>query len=120
VAYAVKHGAGIFLQTSVATGMAAFLLPAFVQSFKLAHDRKIRARPLLILIFVCILIAFSTSLWMTVRLGYQKGGLNLNAWFAHFGGQWPATRTSEMMNGVDNRGWFNWLWIGVGGAATWA
>jgi hypothetical protein len=108
-----------FLQTSIATGMAAFLLPAFVQSFKLAHDRKIQPRPLLILIFACILIALSTSLWMTVRLGYTQGGLNLNSWFAHGGGQWPAGRTAEMINGVENRGWFNWAWLGIGGLATW-
>jgi hypothetical protein len=47
---------GTFLQGSLMTDMRAFLLPSFVQGFKLAHDRKIRMKPLLALIMAVVTI----------------------------------------------------------------
>jgi hypothetical protein len=62
--------------------MRGFIMPSFMHSFKLAHDRKIAARPLLALLAVVILISLSMSLWMNVRLGYEHGALQLsNQWF---------------------------------------
>jgi hypothetical protein len=63
---------GSFLQIAMLTDLRAFLMPSFIQSFKLAHDRKISARPLLALITIVILITLSMSLWMNVRLGLSK------------------------------------------------
>src|SRR4028118_1949 len=45
------------------SGLGALTFPSFIQSFKVAHDRKINARPLLALIFAVIIISMSIGLW---------------------------------------------------------
>jgi hypothetical protein len=68
------------IQGPMMADLRAFLMPSFVQSFKLAHDRKINQKPLLALIFAVTFITLAMSLWMNVRLGYQHGGLELDPW----------------------------------------
>ncbi|MEJ7664156.1 MAG: DUF6785 family protein [Hymenobacter sp.] len=58
----------LFLQIAMLTDLRAFLMPSFVQSFKLAHDRGIRAKPLLALICAVTLLTLAMSLWMNVKL----------------------------------------------------
>lgn len=107
-----------FIQYAMMTDLRGFLLPSFIQSFKLARDRKINVRPLLALIFAVTLISFSISLYMNVRLGYEAGGLSLNSWFAVVGAQQPAVVSAKMLNGTRDVSWMNWVWMGVGGTLT--
>jgi hypothetical protein len=108
----------MFVQVAMMTDLRAFLMPSFLQSFKLAHDRKIQAKPLLALIFAVIIIAFTMSIYMNVRLGYQQGGLSLNGWFAVNGPQLSAKNAKELIAGAHDAGIINWIWMGVGAALT--
>lgn len=107
-----------FVQASIMTDMRGFLLPSFVQSFKLASDRHISPRPLLALISVVTLISLAMSLWMNVRLGYNHGGLTLNNWFAVGGAQQPAWNAATLIGGSVNAGWANWAWLSIGMVLT--
>jgi hypothetical protein len=72
-----------FLQAGFVVHMRGFVMPSFVQGFKLAHDRKIAPRPLMVLLAAVVVISLAMSLWMAVRLGYENGGLALgNKWWA--------------------------------------
>jgi len=102
------------LQLSMFTDLRAFLMPSFVQSFKLASDRKIEMRKLLALISVVILIGVGMGIWMNVRLGYEYGGLQLNSWFAQSGAQLPAKYSNTLIHATQPVGWGNWFWMGVG------
>lgn len=102
------------LQLSMFTDLRAFLMPSFVQSFKLATDRKIEMRRLLALISVVIVIGLVMGIVMNVRLGYQYGGLQLNSWFAQGGAQLPAKYSSALIHSSQPVGWGNWFWMGVG------
>lgn len=102
------------LQLSMFTDLRAFLMPSFVQSFKLASDHRIEKRRLLALISVIILIGGAMGIWMNVRLGYQYGGLQLNSWFAQSGAQLPARYSDTLIQGTQTTGWGNWLWLGIG------
>lgn len=110
---------GSVLQIAMFTDLRAFLMPSFIQSFKLARDRNIKARPLLALIAVVILITFVMSLWMNVRLGYQNGGLGLNGWFAVYGPQQSAKNAAALIGGTPDASAANWFWLGLGAAYTW-
>ncbi|HEX8235130.1 MAG TPA: DUF6785 family protein [Abditibacteriaceae bacterium] len=109
---------GAFLQGSLMTDMRAFLLPSFVQGFKLAHDRKIRMKPLLALIMAVVTITLVMSMWMNVRLGYESGGLALESWFAQGGAQQPATNANQLISGISDVRWTNWIWLAVGAFMT--
>lgn len=106
------------LQLSMFTDLRAFLMPSFVQSFKLASDRKIEMRKMLALISVVIVIGMAMGIWMNVRLGYEYGGLQLNSWFAQSGAQLPAKYSDALIKATQLVGWGNWFWMGIGIAET--
>ncbi len=113
---------GALLQGSLMTDLRAFLLPSFVQSFKLAHDRKLPARPLLALIFVCIVLTFGLSVWQHIRLGYQGGGgLSFaHTWWITKGATNSVVAARELTREAMPASATNALWVMVGGGLTWA
>lgn len=109
-----------FVQGSFAAHMRGFSMPSYLHAFKLAHDRKISPKPLLGLIAVTVLISFSMSLWMAVKIGYDNGGLSLtHKWWATTGSLWPTNFVSSMMTTNDNQPAWNWAALIVGGVMTW-
>ena len=99
--------------------LRGFLLPSFVQSFKLAHDRKIAARPLMALITACIAISFGVALWTIVKMGYDYGGLTLQEWWARGNGaQGPAKNAAQLVRDSTEDLKLNWGWTAVGVAVT--
>jgi hypothetical protein len=110
-----------FIQGATMTDMRGFLLPSFVQSFKLAHDRGIAARPLLRLIGVCVVVAMLIGWWNVLRLGYKDvGGLQLENWWAKGNGATqPVSNAWEIVKRPPTGLGTNWLWLAVGGAMTW-
>ena len=102
------------VQGAMITDLRAFIMPSFIQGFKLAHDRKINAKRLLALIFAVTFITLTMSLWMNVRLGYEHGGLQLDPWFAGGGAQAPARVATDLIRGTRDATWTNALWLGAG------
>jgi hypothetical protein len=107
-----------FIQSSLMTDLRGFLMPSFIQSFKLAHDRGIRMRPLMALIFAAIAITLVISMYMNTRLGYENGGLTLESWFAQVGSRKPAENARDLMKGVPSANPLNIGWVGVGAMLT--
>ena len=111
-----------FIQTAVVHDLRGFLLPSFIHSFKLARDRKIPLRPLLGLITLVTVVAFAIGIWMRVRLGYEAGGLQLNAWSAVAGPKWPPRVVTAVQGApLPETFWeslLNWTWLGAGALMT--
>jgi len=106
---------GAFISGALMTELRGFLLPSFVQSFKLAHDRKIAMKPLLALIFAATLVSLAFALWTVLHLGYSVGGLQLQEWWARGNGaQAPAKNAKEIVSGVDDNFLLNWAFFAVG------
>ena len=99
--------------------LRGFLLPSFVQSFKLAHDRKIAARPVMALIAACIMVSFGVAVWTIVRMGYDYGGLTMQEWWARGNGaQGPAKNAAQMIRASTEDLKLNWGWTAVGASLT--
>ncbi|HEX8236086.1 MAG TPA: DUF6785 family protein [Abditibacteriaceae bacterium] len=110
-----------FFQNTIVFHMRGFIMPSFVQSFKLAHDHQLHPRRLAGLISAVVLISVVVSWWTVVRLGYDNGGLSLgHRWFAQYGPVAPVQFINEIMKGNVGSAWSNWLWMGVGAALTYA
>lgn len=109
-----------FFQVSFFTDMRAFLMPSFLQGFKLAHDRGINARRLWPLVFASTFVAMSMGIWMKVKLGYHASGLTLHAWFSTVAPLYPAQNSQQFIHGTRDVGWGNWLWLVLGGLFTYA
>lgn len=104
------------VQSSVMLDMRGFLMPSFVQSFKLAHDRKIRLKPLLRLIAAATLISFVVGIITSVKLGYRdNGGLTFHNFYATIGPQIPAWNTDGYLsNNTAGFASVPWLLLGAG------
>lgn len=94
------------------------LMPSFVQSFKLARDRGISARPLLALIAGVIVIGMVMAFTMNVRLGYENGGLGLQGWLSKSGPQYLGGNLSKYAAMSQSANVGAWLWLAVGALVT--
>ena len=102
------------IQGGLMTDLRGFIMPSFIQGFKLAHDRKIALRPLLVLMLACSLITMAMGIYMNVRLGYIQGGLSLDNWYSGGASEIPAKSTASLVKGVKDASYWNLSWVGVG------
>jgi hypothetical protein len=98
--------------------MRGFLLPSFVQSFKLAHDRKIALKPLFVLIAAVTVVRSGWACGWSLSLGYTEGGLQLQRWWIDNGATQPARHAIGVTRDIETNFLVNWLWFGVGGMLT--
>lgn len=107
-------------QSGLVYHLRGFIMPSFLHAFKLAHDRKIAAKPLGALIAAVILISTVVSWWTVVQLGYDNGGLQLgHKWWAQDGAKSAPWFINGLLNTAnDSPAPLNWLWTGVGVALT--
>ena len=106
------------IQGSLMTDLRGFIMPSFIQGFKLAHDRKIALKPLLILMLACSLITMAMGVYMNIRLGYTAGGLSLDGWYNGPASRIPADSTASLVKGVQDASYWNLAWLGLGLALT--
>jgi len=102
------------IQGSLMTDLRGFIMPSFIQGFKLAFDRKIALKPLLGLMVVCSLITMALGVYMNVKLGYSHGGLSLDPWYSGAASTQPATVSENLVKGVNDASYSNLGWLGVG------
>ncbi|MBV9866556.1 MAG: hypothetical protein JO316_14475 [Abitibacteriaceae bacterium] len=107
-------GAAAILETACIQDYRASLMPSFVQSFKLAHDRGINSRHLCALIFAVIVVTFIMGVQMNVRLGYDNGGLQLQGWLNKSGPQMAGGDAHALSEPVHDVMWSNWFWMAFG------
>jgi hypothetical protein len=104
-----------FMSAALVADPRAFSMPSFMHGFKLAHDHKIPARKLLVLIFAVIAISFAMSCWMRIRLGYENNGLSMGSWFfVKVGSQFPAWYSNDLLEGVSSASWTHAVWMALG------
>ncbi len=118
----VQNGAvpAAFFQAGIVNHMRGFIMPSFIHAFKLAHDQRIPAKKLGLLISAVILISMAVSWWTVVRLGYDNGGLSLqNRWWARDGAQMPPGFIGSLRSG-DGNAPVAWIFTGVGAILTYA
>lgn len=108
-----------FIQHSLMYDLRGFIMPSFVQSFKLARDENINLRRLTPLLFAVICITLFMGIWMRVRLGYENSGLTMNEWTAKGGAKFSASNALDYLNGPKDVGPMNPFWICFGMAVTW-
>lgn len=109
-----------FFQVSFFTDMRGFLMPSFLQGFKLAYDEGIAARRLWWLVFASTFVALSVGVYMKVQMGYHASGLTLHPWFSTVAPKYPAQNSLEFITGARDAGWGNWFWLLLGGLFTYS
>lgn len=99
--------------------MRGFLMPSFMQSFKLAHDQGINGRRLGWLLAGVILLSVAVSWPNVVRLGYETGGLQMgHKWYFQQGSLSSMKFATAIIKGDDTPVVQNWFWLGIGAFTT--
>ena len=102
------------IQGSLMYDLRGFLMPSFIQGFKLAHDRKIALKPLLALMLACSIITAALGAYYNIKYGYQIGGTSLDPWYSGPASQLPAITASDLVKGVQDASYSNLIWVGIG------
>ena len=106
-------------QSSFIFHMRGFLMPSFVQSFKLAYDCKINGRRLGMLLAAVVVVTLLVSWPNVVRLGYENGGLQMgHKWFVQTGSLSSMKFATGVLKGDQTSVASNWAWLGVGIGTT--
>ncbi len=106
------------IQGGLMTDLRGFIMPSFIQGFKLAHDRKIKLKPLLGLMLACSLITVAMGSYFNIKFGYQQGGTSLDPWYSGAASRIPADTASSLVKGVKDASYWNLAWVGVGAVLT--
>jgi len=125
----VVYGLGTeLLDTSTLVGMGftyawstdirTTVMASSINGFKLIDTLGIRKRPLMWAIFLAVLVSMIGSIWITLKLAYTYGGINLQRWF--FGGL-PRTAFDFVADKLRNPVtpdivWPRWFFTGIGAA----
>jgi hypothetical protein len=75
-----------FIERSYMTDQRAFIMPSFVQSFKIADVTGMSQRRLLPALLATVLIATALCYWVNLKLVYVYGGLQCNRWYVQGAG----------------------------------
>jgi len=102
------------IQGGLMTDLRGFIMPSFIQGFKLAHDRKIPLKPLLALMLACTLITAAMGTYFNIKFGYQLGGTALDAWYSGGASTAPADTANSLVRGVQDASYWNLAWVAVG------
>jgi len=102
------------IQGGLMTDLRGFIMPSFIQGFKLAHDRKIPLKPLLALMLTCTLITAAMGTYFNIKFGYQLGGTALDSWYSGGASRAPADTANSLVRGVQDASYWNLAWVGVG------
>ncbi|HID11494.1 MAG TPA: hypothetical protein EYP17_09380 [Candidatus Latescibacteria bacterium] len=107
--------AGLATTFAWSADIKTFVMSSVANGLKVADTARMRKRPLFWGVLVAILISIAGSVWITLKLGYKYGGINLHPWY--FGGC-PRVPYEDFMGhillnpaSVDPR---RWAFAGIG------
>ena len=108
------------VQSAFMLDMRAFILPSFVQSWKLAYDNGLHLKRLGAMICCIIFIALGMGFYRRIDIAYNNGGaLVWHPFVAKNGVTAWASTSASLSNGVQNVTWTNAFWVVVGALLTW-
>jgi hypothetical protein len=99
--------------------LRTFVMASTAHGLKLGETFPRGRRHLLIaVIFLAIVLAASTSIYLTLRMAYEQGGVNLNSWFFIDGPQAPWKWVSDKQVNPTDASALGWTLTVAGAAGT--
>ena len=81
---------------------AANMMNAVVHTLKLISSDKKPSRRLLLALFLALVVGLAGSIWITMRMAYTYGGINLDGWYYGGAPRWPFNYMSSVFNMPDS------------------
>ncbi len=80
---------------------AANMMNAVMHSLKLTSTQERISRLMPLAIFLAIGIGLAGSIWVTMRMAYEFGGINLHSWYYDGAPRWPFNYMATVVNMPD-------------------
>ncbi len=106
-----------FLSPMLFGDLRTTTLPAYLHTFKLAHDAQFSPRDTRRLCFAVLAAtgaAFAVTILTALVTVYEHGGLSGYTWFTYQGPQMSFNATSALMTRGDSLDFSTWPWIALG------
>ncbi|OIN97034.1 hypothetical protein AUJ66_04560 [Candidatus Desantisbacteria bacterium CG1_02_38_46] len=96
-----------------------FVMGSAANGLKIAEGRK-RLRPLFWAMMLAVIIGVAGSAWITLKLAYQYGGINLNSWFFQGAPNYTFKFTANKILNPTGPHPGGWAFTILGGAVMWS
>ncbi len=96
--------------------LLVFAMAPVANGIRLLHEVKGNRRRVLAMLAAALLIALLGSIYITLRLGYQYGALNMHQQYFSWFAQEPFKLAAQFINTPVEPNWAGWGWNGLGAA----
>ena len=94
----LKNMTGLAYSTVWMGETAANMMNAIAHSLKLVSTEKKADRRLPLALLLAVLVGLAGSIWFTMTLAYQYGGINLHGWYYSGAPRWPFRYMASVAN----------------------
>ncbi len=94
--------------------LLVFAMAPVANGIRLLHEVKSDRRRVLWMLAAALLIALLSSIFITLRLGYQYGALNMHQQYFSWFAQEPFKLAAQFINTPVEPNWAGWGWNGLG------
>lgn len=108
-----------FIERAYMTDLRAFIMPSFMQGFKIADLTGMNKRRMLAAIVPAVVIATVCSYYMNIRLCYAYGGLKCNRWYVQGAGPGGFRLLANYLQAPRRPSVPNIIALLVGASVTW-
>jgi hypothetical protein len=107
-----------FLDTIFIRDLRGCLMPAFMDSFKVADLGAISPRKMALALILAMVVSTLASYWVSMNLIYHQGGLKLSGWFLQANPQISWRQTQAVLEQKAAAEYHNLAWFAVGATFT--
>ncbi len=108
-----------FVQRVFMLDLRTFVMPSFLDSFKLAFEMSVPLRRLMPALALAIIVSIAFSYGSMLYTAYHYGGLSLSGWFCKASPQQPFKTLVQWLSQPQKPTLAGWIFILVGAAITW-
>jgi len=115
-----EHTVHAFLQRIVMFDLRTFIMPSFMDSYKIAHETGLSTRRMMLPFGLAILLSVVFSYASMMWTAYRFGAVTLSGWFCKASPQQPFKNLVQLLTDPRQPTLAGWVFILVGVAITWA
>ncbi len=109
-----------FLTRVFMLDLRTFMMPSFMDGYKIAHEVGVPARKLMPAIALSVIISVAFSYAAMLWISYRYGALTGDAWFCQASPRQPFTTLAQWISDPRKPTVAGWVLIVVGGAVTYS
>ncbi|MCD6351783.1 MAG: hypothetical protein J7M26_06660 [Armatimonadetes bacterium] len=114
-----EHTIHAFVQRVFMFDLRTFVMPSFMDSYKIAHETGIPVRRLMLPFALAVILSLAFSYASMIWTAYHFGAVTLSGWFCKASPQQPFKNLVQILSDPRMPTAAGWVFIIIGGLVTW-